>query len=73
MVASLLLFLGLNLAGMYTRFLTDRSQRGAYLETRRAIATALHAQQENDKQEKLLLSSEWQPLECSLCQEGENA
>ncbi|XP_043207445.1 adenylyl cyclase 78C-like [Amphibalanus amphitrite] len=55
-VASLLLFLGLNLAGMYTRFLTDRSQRGAYLETRRAIATALHAQQENDKQEKLLLS-----------------
>ncbi|XP_037078791.1 adenylate cyclase type 8-like [Pollicipes pollicipes] len=46
----------MNVAGMYTRFLTDRSQRGAYLETRRAIATALHAQQENDKQEKLLLS-----------------
>ncbi|XP_044750302.1 adenylyl cyclase 78C [Coccinella septempunctata] len=41
---------------MYTKFLTDRSQRRAFLETHRSMGTRYRTQYENEKQEKLLLS-----------------
>ena len=41
---------------MYTKYLTDRSQRKAFLETHRSMETRYQTQAENEKQEKLLLS-----------------
>lgn len=41
---------------MYTKYLTDRSQRKAFLETHRSMETRYKTQKENEKQEKLLLS-----------------
>ncbi|GIX74571.1 hypothetical protein CDAR_312851 [Caerostris darwini] len=41
---------------MYTKYLTDRAQRNAFLETRRAIETRHKTAKENNKQERLLLS-----------------
>ncbi|CAG9864998.1 unnamed protein product [Phyllotreta striolata] len=56
LVANILLYLCVNFAGMYTKYLTDRSQRKAFLETHRSMETRYRTQSENDKQEKLLLS-----------------
>ncbi|KAF5271309.1 hypothetical protein FQA39_LY08107 [Lamprigera yunnana] len=55
-VANTLLYIAVNYAGMYTKYLTDRSQRKAFLETHRSMETRYCTQNENDKQEKLLLS-----------------
>lgn len=55
-IANSLLFTAVNFAGMYTKYLTDRSQRKAFLETHRSMETRYRTQNENDKQEKLLLS-----------------
>nr|XP_023015323.1 adenylate cyclase type 8-like [Leptinotarsa decemlineata] len=54
--ANILLYICVNFAGMYTKYLTDRSQRKAFLETHRSMETRYRTQSENDKQEKLLLS-----------------
>ncbi|KAJ8965962.1 hypothetical protein NQ317_009604, partial [Molorchus minor] len=54
--ANILLYICVNFAGMYTKYLTDRSQRKAFLETHRSMETRYRTQAENDKQEKLLLS-----------------
>lgn len=54
--ANSLLYVAVNFAGMYTKYLTDRSQRKAFLETYRSMDTRTRTQNENDKQEKLLLS-----------------
>lgn len=51
-----LLYTAVNFAGMYTKYLTDRSQRRAFLETHRSTEARLRTQKENDQQEKLLLS-----------------
>lgn len=51
-----LLYLCINLIGMYTKYLTDRAQRKAFLETRRAMEIRYKTETENEKQEKLLLS-----------------
>ncbi|XP_014216036.1 adenylate cyclase type 8-like isoform X2 [Copidosoma floridanum] len=56
MATNLLLNFGVNLAGMYTKYLTDRGQRQAFLETHRSTETRQHTQNENNRQEKLLLS-----------------
>lgn len=48
----------MNLAGMYTKYLTDRGQRQAFLETHRSMETRQRTQNENNRQEKLLLSGE---------------
>jgi adenylate cyclase 8 len=56
--ANTLLYIAVNFAGMYTKYLTDRSQRKAFLETHRSMETRYRTQSENDKQEKLLLSGE---------------
>ncbi|CAH1986816.1 unnamed protein product [Acanthoscelides obtectus] len=55
-VANTLLYICVNFAGMYTKYLTDRSQRKAFLETHRSMEMRYRTQNENDKQEKLLLS-----------------
>lgn len=57
-VANACLYMAVNFAGMYTKYLTDRSQRKAFLETHRSMETRYRTQNENDKQEKLLLSGE---------------
>lgn len=46
----------MNFAGLYTKYLTDRGQRRAFLETHRAMEARCRAQEENARQEKLLLS-----------------
>ncbi|XP_035209748.1 adenylate cyclase type 8-like isoform X1 [Stegodyphus dumicola] len=51
-----LLYICINIVSMYTKYLTDRAQRNAFLETRRAIETRHKTAKENDKQERLLLS-----------------
>lgn len=48
--------MAVNFAGMYTKYLTDRGQRKAFLETHRSTETSYRTQKENDRQEKLLLS-----------------
>ncbi|XP_032455666.1 adenylyl cyclase 78C [Nasonia vitripennis] len=54
--ANILLCIAVNLAGMYTKYLTDRGQRQAFLETHRSMETRQRTQNENNRQEKLLLS-----------------
>ena len=50
------LYLAVNWSGSYTKYLTERAQRKAFLETRRSLETRYRTQQENERQEKLLLS-----------------
>ncbi|GFT64001.1 hypothetical protein TNCV_2314531 [Trichonephila clavipes] len=45
-----LLYTCINLVSMYTKYLTDRAQRNAFLETRRAIETRHKTAKENNKQ-----------------------
>ncbi|XP_078584314.1 adenylate cyclase type 8-like [Branchiostoma floridae x Branchiostoma japonicum] len=56
LVANLLLYVCVNLAGLYTNYLTDRAQRLAFLETRRCIECRVKIEKENQRQERLLLS-----------------
>ncbi|XP_064090034.1 adenylate cyclase type 8-like isoform X5 [Macrobrachium nipponense] len=55
-LSNISLYVAINFAGMYTKYLTDRTQRKAFLETRRAMEMRCRTQRENDRQEKLLLS-----------------
>ncbi|KAJ8871131.1 hypothetical protein PR048_027435 [Dryococelus australis] len=55
-IANSTLYIAVNFAGMYTKYLTDRGQRKAFLETHRSMETRCRTQRENDRQEKLLLS-----------------
>ena len=50
------MYLGVNWLGLYTKYLTERAQRKAFLETRRSLETRFKTQKENERQEKLLLS-----------------
>ena len=56
LLSLLLLYLGVNWLGLYTKYLTERAQRKAFLETRRSLETRFRTQKENERQEKLLLS-----------------
>ena len=55
-LANICTYWAINFAGMYTKYLTDRSQRKAFIETYKSMETRYKTQQENNKQEKLLLS-----------------
>ncbi|XP_042869482.1 adenylyl cyclase 78C-like isoform X2 [Penaeus japonicus] len=55
-LANLTLYFAINFAGMYTKYLTDRTQRKAFLETRKSMEMRCRTQRENERQEKLLLS-----------------
>ncbi|CAB0016982.1 unnamed protein product [Nesidiocoris tenuis] len=54
--ATTLVYAAVNFTGTYTKYLTDRSQRKAFLETHRSTETRFKTQKENEQQEKLLLS-----------------
>ena len=51
-----LLYLGVIWIGLYTKYLTERAQRKAFLETRRSLEMRFKTQKENERQERLLLS-----------------
>uniref|UniRef100_A0A3Q2DG12 adenylate cyclase n=1 Tax=Cyprinodon variegatus TaxID=28743 RepID=A0A3Q2DG12_CYPVA len=51
-----LLFVGMNTAGLFIHYLTDHAQRQVFLETRRCIEGRLKLEQENKRQERLVLS-----------------
>ncbi|XP_077408688.1 adenylate cyclase type 8 isoform X1 [Vanacampus margaritifer] len=51
-----LLYLGMNTAGFFIHYLTDHSQRQVFLETRRCIEGRLKLEQENQRQDRLVLS-----------------
>ncbi|KAK6625225.1 hypothetical protein RUM43_005516 [Polyplax serrata] len=55
-LANICIYWAINFAGMYTKYLTDRSQRKAFIETYKSMETRYKTHLENDKQEKLLLS-----------------
>lgn len=52
----LCLYLSVNWIGLYTKYLTERAQRKAFLETRRSLEMRFKTQKENERQERLLLS-----------------
>ncbi|KAJ8410213.1 hypothetical protein AAFF_G00201940 [Aldrovandia affinis] len=51
-----LLYLGMNTAGLFIHYLSDRAHRQAFLETRRCIEGRLKLERENQRQERLVLS-----------------
>ncbi|XP_051954794.1 adenylate cyclase type 8-like [Xyrauchen texanus] len=51
-----LLYISMNVAGLFVHYLTDRSQRQAFLETRRCIEGRMKLETENQRQERLVLS-----------------
>uniref|UniRef100_T1IKH0 adenylate cyclase n=1 Tax=Strigamia maritima TaxID=126957 RepID=T1IKH0_STRMM len=53
---NVLLYLCLNLAGIYGKYLMERAQRKAFVETRRSMETRYKTEKETERQEKLLLS-----------------
>ncbi|XP_059876121.1 adenylate cyclase type 1 [Delphinus delphis] len=54
--ANALLFLGVNMYGVFVRILAERSQRKAFLQARNCIEDRLRLEDENEKQERLLMS-----------------
>ncbi|KAL4827415.1 hypothetical protein H8958_022606 [Nasalis larvatus] len=54
--ANALLFVGVNMYGVFVRILTERSQRKAFLQARSCIEDRLRLEDENEKQERLLMS-----------------
>nr|XP_055042166.1 adenylate cyclase type 8 isoform X1 [Misgurnus anguillicaudatus]XP_055042167.1 adenylate cyclase type 8 isoform X1 [Misgurnus anguillicaudatus] len=55
-LAKTLLYMCMNVAGLFIHYLTDRSQRQAFLETRRCIEGRMKLETENQRQERLVLS-----------------
>uniref|UniRef100_A0AAY5L8P8 Adenylate cyclase type 8 n=1 Tax=Esox lucius TaxID=8010 RepID=A0AAY5L8P8_ESOLU len=51
-----LLYLGMNTAGLFVHYLSDRTQRQAFLETRRCIEGRVRLERENQRQERLVNS-----------------
>ncbi|XP_016103348.1 adenylate cyclase type 1b [Sinocyclocheilus grahami] len=56
LVANTLLFTSVNLSGLFVRMLTERAQRRAFLQARNCIEERLRMEDENEKQERLLMS-----------------
>ncbi|KAF8770565.1 adenylate cyclase type 5-like [Argiope bruennichi] len=56
LTASLLLFVAVNMAGIFSHFPSKTSQRQAFMETRQCVEARLNIQRENQQQERLLLS-----------------
>ncbi|XP_049897082.1 adenylate cyclase type 8-like isoform X2 [Epinephelus moara] len=51
-----LLYLAMNTAGLFIHYLSDRTQRQAFLETRRCIEGRVRLERENHRQERLVMS-----------------
>ncbi|XP_062578862.1 adenylate cyclase type 5-like [Saccostrea cucullata] len=56
LLSNVLIFVSVNVAGIFTHYPTEQAQRQAFLETRRCIEARLTTQRENQEQERLLLS-----------------
>uniref|UniRef100_A0A8B9JNM7 adenylate cyclase n=1 Tax=Astyanax mexicanus TaxID=7994 RepID=A0A8B9JNM7_ASTMX len=56
LVANAVLLVGVNLSGVFVRVLTERAQRKAFLQARNCIQERLQLEDENEKQERLLMS-----------------
>ncbi|KAJ8272783.1 hypothetical protein GJAV_G00093380 [Gymnothorax javanicus] len=56
LVANTVLFTSVNLSGLFVRILTERAQRKAFLQARDCIEERLRMEDENEKQERLLMS-----------------
>ncbi|XP_057208305.1 adenylate cyclase type 1 isoform X2 [Triplophysa rosa] len=56
LVANAVLLFGVNLSGVFVRVLTERAQRKAFLQARNCIQQRLQLEDENEKQERLLMS-----------------
>ncbi|XP_075877593.1 adenylate cyclase type 1-like isoform X2 [Nelusetta ayraudi] len=54
--ANTVLFTSVNLSGLFVRILTERAQRKAFLQARNCIEERLRMEDENEKQERLLMS-----------------
>lgn len=55
--ANFLLYTAINVAGMYTKYLTDRGQRLAFIETHKAMEHKKESEKELQRTQKLLDSS----------------
>jgi adenylate cyclase 8 len=60
MAANSLLYIAINFAGMYTKYLTDRGQRLAFIETHKAMEHKKESEKEYQKTQRLLDSSKLQ-------------
>ncbi|XP_055390218.1 Ca(2+)/calmodulin-responsive adenylate cyclase isoform X2 [Condylostylus longicornis] len=56
LIANIVMFIGVNVAGVVVNIMMERAQRRAFLDTRNCIASRLEIQDENEKLERLLLS-----------------
>ncbi|XP_048419005.2 adenylate cyclase type 1-like isoform X2 [Stegostoma tigrinum] len=56
LVANAVLFASVNVSGVFVRILTERAQRKAFLQARNCIEERLRLEDENEKQERLLMS-----------------
>uniref|UniRef100_A0A8B9KF17 Adenylate cyclase type 8 n=1 Tax=Astyanax mexicanus TaxID=7994 RepID=A0A8B9KF17_ASTMX len=56
LLAKGLLYVGMNTAGLFIHYLSDRTQRQAFLETRRCIEGQVRLERENRRQERLVMS-----------------
>uniref|UniRef100_A0A3P9LPS3 adenylate cyclase n=1 Tax=Oryzias latipes TaxID=8090 RepID=A0A3P9LPS3_ORYLA len=56
LVANAVLFTSVNLSGVFVRILTERTQRKVFLQARNCIQERLRLEDENEKQERLLMS-----------------
>ncbi|XP_061739752.1 adenylate cyclase type 1 [Nerophis ophidion] len=56
LVANGVLFTSVNLTGVFVRILTERTQRKVFLQARNCIEERLRLEDENEKQERLLMS-----------------
>jgi len=57
--ANFILYTAINVAGMYTKYLTDRGQRLAFIETHKAMEHKKESEKELQRTQKLLDSSEY--------------
>lgn len=51
--------MAINFAGMYTKYLTDRGQRLAFIETHKAMEHKKESEKETQRTQKLLDSSKF--------------
>ncbi|XP_077450698.1 adenylate cyclase type 1 isoform X8 [Stigmatopora argus] len=56
MAANAVLFSSVNMLGVFVRILTERTQRKVFLQARNCIEERLRLEDENEKQERLLMS-----------------
>ncbi|BFG01507.1 Ca(2+)/calmodulin-responsive adenylate cyclase [Drosophila madeirensis] len=56
LIANIVIFIGVNVAGLVVNIMMERAQRRTFLDTRNCIASRLEIQDENEKLERLLLS-----------------